>query len=132
MLKILPDIQVMGVVAKNGVIGASKAFDELESKLSSLKKRRFFGVLIGKPDSGEYRACVEKINSDNPESLGLETYTIPGGKYEQEKLWDWESKPDQIGKTAEKIIKEFEIDSSRPTIEYYCSLKELRLLIPIK
>lgn len=132
MLKILPDIQVMCVIAENGIAGAKKAFDKLETKLSTLKKRRFYGVLIGKPDSGEYRACVEIIPSDNPESTGLETWTIPGGKYEQQKLWDWESKLDQIGKITEQIIKEYGIDSSRPTIEYYCSLKELRLLIPIK
>jgi len=132
MLKILPNIQVMCVIAKNGAVGAKAAFDELESKLSTLKKRRFFGVLIGKPDSGEYRACVEITDSDNPKSTGFETWTIPGGKYEQQKIWDWESKLEQIGKVTEQIIKEYGIDSTRPTIEYYRSMKELRILIPIK
>ena len=132
MLKIIPDIQVMCVIAKNGVAGAKEAFDELESKLSTLKKRRFFGVLSGKLDSGEYRACVEITDLDNPKSVELDSWTIPGGKYEQRKLWDWESKLDQIGKVTEQIIKEHGIDSARPTIEYYRSMKELRILIPIK
>lgn len=132
MVKILSDIQVMCVIAENGIAGAKKAFDNLESKLSSLKKRRFFGVLVGKPDTGEYRACVELIKSDKPESVGLKIWTIPGGKYEQQKLWDWESKLDQIGKITEQIIKKHGIDSSRPTIEYYRSMKEMRLLVPIK
>lgn len=53
----IDDIPVMYVAGRRGEpIGkqAPAAFAELESKLPSLKDRKFYGIVIGE----EYRACV--------------------------------------------------------------------------
>jgi hypothetical protein len=53
---------------------APKAFKELEAKLSSLKGRKFYGVILG----DEYRACVAMNLEDDPLSLPL----IRRGRYQ--------------------------------------------------
>jgi len=64
--------------------------------------------------------------------MGLDTWIIPGGKYLQEKIWDWGLKLDQISGVFSKMISRGELENTRPTLEYYRSMRELRLLIPIK
>lgn len=121
----------MFVKSDNGVKGSAKAFLKLESKLPSLKKRKFYGVLIGKPDEGEYRSCVAIVDGDDPRKMGLSTWTIPGGKYAREKIKDWEQNLDKLPVVFNKMVKENKLDSSRPTVEFYRSQKELICLLPI-
>jgi hypothetical protein len=47
------------------------------------------------------------------------------------KLHDWSSKTDQIGSTIGAMIGVYGIDPSRPQMEFYRSLSELHLLLPI-
>jgi hypothetical protein len=54
------------------------AWDHLESTLGSVRGRRFFGVF---DDSGIYRCCAEVRAGDDAARLGLESGTIPGGRY---------------------------------------------------
>lgn len=83
----LLDIKVMYVLSENGVQGSSEAFRKVENALKwKLKGRKFYGVI---DSTGVYKSCVVIIDGDNPGSLGLETYTIPGGKYLREKIKDW-------------------------------------------
>lgn len=115
-----------------GVSNARSAFDKLESKLASLRGRKFYGYYD--PDTEEYRACVEIVSGDpQPESVGLQKWIIPKGKYVYEKIMDWNGKIDLIGPTMEKLIKQNHalIDWSRPILEFYKSLNELRLMIPV-
>ena len=60
----LDDIEVMYILADGGPAGAQQAFDKLESKLTSLKGRRFYGTF----QAGEYRACVALLSNDKPEA----------------------------------------------------------------
>ena len=128
----LSDIPVMFVFSENGVAGANKAFNLLESKLPSLKKRKFYGVIEGIPPNDTYRACVAIIEGDNPKVMGLDTWVIPGGKYEKRKIKNWEQNLEQIGKTFEAMMKEVSIDHTRPAIEIYRSMEEMFALVPIK
>jgi hypothetical protein len=77
VLVTLDDIKVMFVASMNGPEGAGLAFDRLESRLPSLKGRKFYGTLL----NGEYRACVATEAQDAPAAMGLETWIIPGGAY---------------------------------------------------
>ena len=47
--------------------------------LVSLRGRKFFGAF--NPSTREYRACVQLQEGDDPAALGLETGTLPGGRY---------------------------------------------------
>src|SRR5256885_17180388 len=72
----LEDISVMCVVAKGGPSGARAAFDELESKLPSLRGRKFYGSY----HEGEYRACVAMHEGDAPHAMKFRQWVITRGR----------------------------------------------------
>ncbi len=126
----LQDIPVMYVESDAGLAGASKAFDRLEAHFRSLKGRKFYGTFL--PPDGPYRACVAIQPADDAAALGLATWTIPGGKYRRGKVPNWSQNLPEIGKTFARMSEEFGRDPSRPGIEFYRSMKELVLFLPVK
>lgn len=127
---IISDIKVL-VVTTKGVNSSAEAFNQLESKLPTLRNRKFCGCLIGSPENGIYRACVAKIDTDNPKEMGLDEWVIPGGRYMRAKIKDWVGKEYLIGETFQKMSEAIKVDHTRPYIEFYRSQKELVLLSPI-
>ena len=125
-----PEVQVMYVESATGLAGAAEAFDRLEARFPSLKGRRFYGTF--QPPAGPYRACTAIEPGDDTPSLGLKTWVIPGGKYSRRKLLKWQARIPEIGGTFQSMAKEGERDSSRPSVEYYRSEKELVLFLPMK
>lgn len=125
----LANKKVMYVETNRIPDGISKTFEELESKLPSLKQRRFFGVMF----RDKYWAAVEIIAQDDPTSLGLELAEIPGGKYACTKLkkWDQNSLSVDIPRIFKELTRGFNIDNTRPFIEFYRSQQELVLQAPI-
>ena len=127
----LSDISIMYIVADGGPKGAKEAFNRLESKFPSLRGRKFYGTF--RQTTGEYRACVAREPGDDPQRLGLASDVIPGGLYLREKMKNWTSRTDEIGKMfmAMGERERQRVDSSRPSIEFYRSQDELILLLPI-
>jgi hypothetical protein len=124
------DIAVMYVAGETGkpiAEQAPKAFKELEAKLSSLKGRKFYGVVLG----DEYRACVAIDPNDDPLSLPHPTWTLPGGRYIRRTIPNWGDKLHLIGPTFETLCQRSDFDPSRPCIEYYRSQKELLVMVPV-
>jgi hypothetical protein len=120
----------LAYLSVKGTANAPRAFNELESKLASLKGRKFFGYFD--PETDEYRACVA-LNKG--EALtGSSTWTIPPGRYCYETIEDWSSNIASIGPRFNKMIKENSerFDPSRPCLEYYRSMSELRILVPVR
>lgn len=126
----LPDVHVMYVESTTGLAGAAKAFDTLEAPFPSLKGRKFYGTF--QPPAGPYRACVAIEPGDDTAALGFPTWTIPGGKYSRAKVMNWEKNLPEIGKSFQRMGEESERDSSRPSIEFYRSQRELVLFLPVK
>ena len=124
----IEDIKVICVKASGGPETAAAAFDKLEANFSSLRGRKFYGVF----HNGEYRACTAIMEEEDPQALGFEEMTIPGGKYARTKIEDWEKNTHLIGPAFDNMAKEYEVDPMRPSIEFYRSQKELITLMPIK
>jgi hypothetical protein len=124
---VLEDVDIMYMPAEGGPQGARSAFDRLESCLPSLKGRRFYGTFHRR----EYRACVALIEQDSPSEWGIQTWTIPGGPYEREKLNRWPERISEIARIFQRLSTKNRADPERPSIEYYRSQDELHLLIPI-
>ena len=127
----VPDTAVMYVAGEVGKpIGeqAPKAFKELEAKLSSLKGRKFYGVVLG----DEYRACVAIDPNDDPLSLPHPTWMLPGGRYARRRIPNWEENLPLIGLTCQTLCHRSDFDPSRPIIEYYRSQKELLVMVPVQ
>jgi hypothetical protein len=126
---ILDPIGVLSVKAVGGTKGAKGAFDLLESKLPSLKGRRFYGTY--NPWTEEYRACVVKTQGEDASRIGLEEWTIPGGAYLTRKIDDWPSKMAELPKMFDELAAGQKVDTSRPSLEFYRSDRELVLYLPI-
>jgi uncharacterized membrane protein len=123
----LGPIRVMWVKAEGGLSGVGDAWSTLESKLPSLKGRKFYGTF----HNNTYRACVAIIDEKEAETLGLPTATIPEGKYARQKVADYRSRVEVIAETFEALAKECCADRSRPEVEFYKSQSEIILLLPI-
>jgi hypothetical protein len=104
---------------------APSAFNALEAILPTLKKKRFYGVVI----DCEYRACVAV--DDDTRGLGLPRWVLPSGRYAVHKIADWERRRDEIRPTVSALRNRPDIDRTRPIIEFYRSQAELRVLVPV-
>jgi hypothetical protein len=107
---------------------APAAFDQLEAKLTTLKGRHFYGVVVGT----EYRACVAIGPEDDPARLPHPRWVIPGGKYVRRKLANWEEHRHLIGTIMTELRGRPDSDPSRPCIEYYRSQRELLLMASVR
>jgi hypothetical protein len=124
------DIPVMFMRAREDASPAIQDAWARFEEMVGLKGRKFFGAFY--EEGSEYRVCTQLKDGDQPEALGLEAGTLPGGAYLRARL---QGEPpgiySQIVPTLEKMTKQTAADASRPTIEYYRSRDVIELLLPI-
>lgn len=132
MIVNLPEIKIMYVESANGVTGSREAFNKLESYLTTLKGRKFYGLIFGIPPNDKYWAAVAITDTDSPQEVGLKTGVVPGGKYIQERINDWNNNLSMIGQTFQRLAKEYSVDSLRPSVEFYRSMSDMLVRLPIK
>ena len=104
-------------------------WDRME-RLVGTRGRRFYGALD--QPTGEYWVCVEPKEGDDPSALGLESATLPGGRYLRARI---KGEPpavyEQIGPTFVALEKAASTDPTRPEIEFYRTRDEIDVLVPI-
>jgi hypothetical protein len=105
---------------------APSAFSALEALLPTLRKKRFYGVVV----DGQYRACAAV--DDDTRGLDLPRWVLPAGRYLVHKIANWERHRDEIGPTVGALRNRPDLDPTRPIIEFYRSQVELRLLAPVR
>jgi hypothetical protein len=127
----LPDLRLMVVCADEFPSGIKAAWDRLESKLSSLKGRKFYGVSRCEGSQMVYFAGVEPVSDEEVTALGLPTMTIKGGKYARAKLSDWSDHTDKIGQMFGELMRDFPMAPDGWALEYYRSQSEVHLLVPL-
>jgi hypothetical protein len=127
------EVEVLRVRADWAGAGPAGAMQELESKLPSIKGRRFYGAFRILPEGEEYFACVERLPTDDPERMGLEPGRLPGGRYVRRKVFEWEPivRAGKLGEIFQDMVRLHEPDATRPSLEYYRSMTELHLLLPV-
>jgi hypothetical protein len=128
----LAEIPVLRLKADLAGAGPSAAFAVLESKLPTLKGRKFYGTFRFTPSGPEYHACVARVDTDDPATMGLETGVIAGGWYARRKLTDWKSKLPEFPKLFMEMGGRPDVDPGRPSVEFYRSQTEVLLLMPIR
>jgi hypothetical protein len=128
------EVEVLRVRADWAGAGPTGAMHELESKLPSIKGRRFYGAFRLLPEGEEYFACVERLPTDNPEQMGLDPGRLPGGRYARRKVLDWEPiiRAGKLPEIYRDMIRLRHPDATRPSLEYYRSMTELHLLLPVR
>jgi DNA gyrase inhibitor GyrI len=75
---------------------------------------------------------VVRINSDDPDKMGLETGVIPGGWYVRRKLTDWQKKISKLPSHFDEMARSHDADPNRPSLEFYRSQEEMQLFLPVK
>ena len=93
-------------------IGAIRqGMQEVENAVG-LHGRKYYGAF---DNDGEYRVCVQLREDDDPQALGLEVGTLPGGRYARERLT---GEPPEvyelIGPTFHRLSNRPDRDPSRP------------------
>jgi hypothetical protein len=106
-----------------------RGWERLEAVVG-LRGRKFFGAFD--PSTREYRVCVQVKEGDDPAALGLESGTLPGGRYLRARL---RGEPpgvyERIGPTFAALEKATRPDETRPSIEFYRHRDEIDLLLPV-
>ncbi len=126
------DIPLMCLKSPNGPQSSAETFDRLESALPTLKGRRFYGLIKYHENQVDYYACVNLEEGDDPDKSGFERIVLHKGKYDREKVQDWEENIDTIPEIFEKLEARNDVDEGRFSVEYYRSRRELFLMLPTK
>jgi hypothetical protein len=106
----------------------SRGMAEVEERVG-LRGRKYYGAF---DNDGEYRVCVQLHEGDDPQALGLEVGTLPGGRYARLRLTgEPPAVYDLIGPTFERLAERSDRDPSRPSIESYRRRDVIDLLLPI-
>jgi hypothetical protein len=127
------EIRVLRVLADWKGGGPAEAMHRLESKLPSLRGRKFYGTFRMLPEGEEYFACVQRVETDDPQQMHLDEGTIPGGLYLRRKLTGWQDviAAGRLGEQFQEMVRSCRPDRSRPSIEFYRSMSEMHLLEPV-
>jgi hypothetical protein len=124
------DVAVMFKRVADEQTAISRGWAEVEEAVGSLRGRKFYGVFDGR---GEYRVCVQLREEDEPAGLGLETGTLPGGRYAQVRL---QGEPpavyERIAPAFEKLARRHDRDPGRPGLEFYRRRDVIDLLLPVR
>ena len=121
--------QVMFLRTQDEAVAIQRAWERLEAMVG-LRGRRFLGAFDA--SSGEYRVCVQVREGDDPEALGLESGSLPGGRYLRARL---RGEPpgvyERIAPTFAALESVARPDTTRPNIELYRRRDEIDLLLPV-
>jgi hypothetical protein len=122
-------VEVMFLRIGDDVSEMKMAWERLET-LVGTRGRKFFGAFY--PPTREYRVCVQTAEGDDAAMLGLESGTLPGGRYLRARL---RGEPpavyEQIGPTFQVLASSTTPDETRPSIEFYRRRDEIDLLLPV-
>jgi hypothetical protein len=125
----LDDVSVMLKRVADEPDAITRGMADVEEAVG-LRGRKYYGAFDANGD--EYRVCVQLRESDDPEALGLEVGTLPGGRYARVRLT---GEPPEvyrlIGPTFERLSRRPDRDRSRPGIEFYRRRDVIDLLLPV-
>ncbi len=127
----LPDIRLVVCRAEVFPEDIKGAWQRLESKLDSLKGRKFYGLTYVEESGLAYYAALEPLDDAEVVALGYPTRVLKGGKYARVKLPDWEQHADEIAPIFEELMERYHKDPQGPSVEFYRSQAELLLMIPV-
>ena len=127
------DIPVFGFQVKTFPEGIGEAFDSLIAMVPEGLNRSYYGIAyMTLKNEVVYIAAVEEKNKGEAEKNRCERYTIEKGKYVVVQVLGWRQKTDRIKDVFESMMKEKNVDLTKPCVEWYknddemlCMLKAL-------
>lgn len=129
-----PRLRLITAKSESFPEGNRAAFAAIEAHLKSLSGRKFYGLVYESEAGMEYFAGLvpdNEIEERRFVALGFPIIEIEAGRCARTKILDWMRHTDEIGPAFGAMIGKHGIDPSRPQMEYYRSLSELHLLLPV-
>ena len=126
-----PEIELIVCRATEFPTGIKDSWERLESKLASLRGRKFYGLTFFEDGQLVYYAGLQPIDEREINALGFPTLKLKGGKYARVRLLDWNNHADEIGPIFDELMEQYKKEPSGPTVEFYRSNTELHLMIPL-
>jgi hypothetical protein len=124
------DVHVMFKRVADDQTAIRRGWESLEDALGELRGRKFYGAF---DDAGTYRVCVQLREGDDPNEMGLEQGTLPGGRYALVRLeGDPPAVYERIAPTFERLARRQDRDSAREGIEFYRRHDVIDLLLPVR
>lgn len=120
-------LRLITMKAKSFPEGIRASWQELEAK-RKIKGRKAYGLIY----NGEYFAGLVSDGELEERVAGLHVVEVTGGPCARIKLEDWQKNIAEIGPLFAQMAAEYEVDPSRPAMEFYRSFTELHLLLPVK
>ena len=127
-----PDVQLVVCRATEFPAGIRESWEQLESRLNSLRGRKFYGLTFFEDGHLVYYAGLQPLDENEIASLGFPVMTLKGGEYARVKLMDWNDHADEIGPIFDELMEQYPKDPDGPTVEFYRSQTELHLMIPLQ
>ena len=131
MEEIREAIPVLYLETTHMLEGIKPLFDRLYAAFDRLEQRVFYGVSTG--PNGTYRACVEKLESDDANALALREWELPGGLFAVERVDNWSSDPGRIAAAFQRKLTDYagRIDDWGWGIEEYLADDAVDVMIKI-
>lgn len=124
------DIKLMAIKAKSFPHGIQEAWKELESKISSKRGKKFYGILQTAKSNLNYYACVNRNEVDTYQIS--DQVTIKKGRYLAKEINSWQSDTTVIENTFMQLFSQDGIDDESPFIEFYKSKNTLVCMVLMK
>ncbi len=99
-------------------------------RLVGLRGRKMYATVDGHQNT--YTVCTPVKLHDDPEALGLERSTLPGGTYVRgclsgEPAWVYS----RIGVAVQELESQVITDQARPVVEFYRRHDQVELWVPV-
>jgi len=124
------DIPVFGFQVNEFPAGIPAAFDSLMKMIPDGYDRSYFGISYFSDNTVIYFVAVsEGFEGEATHYPMCSTLTIKNGRYQVTPLAGWRSKTDMIGDVFTVMMKDIQVDKSRPCIEWYKDVDEMYCMI---
>jgi predicted transcriptional regulator YdeE len=124
------NIEVFGIQVKTFPEGITGIFNQLMNKIIDGHNRDYYGISYMKDDGKIYyfAAAAEKEKGE-AEKYKLESCKIEKGNYLIEAITEWKQKLHTINSVFHELMKEKNIDKTKPCVEWYKSETEMWCMI---
>jgi hypothetical protein len=123
------DFNVFGFQVKTFPNGIGDAFDSLIDKVQDGLNRSYYGISFSSDDKVIYIAAVEEKNRGEAEKYKCDRYRIEKGKYFKVTIRKWRTKTASIKDVFHEMMKDKNVDHTKPCIEWYRNDDEMECMV---
>ena len=123
---------VFGLEVKTFPLGIGETFEKLVKMLPGGFDRSFYGISYMKNGKMIYYAAAEEKNDGEAEKYGCEQLMVEKGEWLIESINNWRSKTDCIKDVFMEMMKDENVDKTKPAVEWYMNDKEMVCMLKSK